>query len=275
MSKLFTVLVALLTTVGVSAQTDAGTFHMAFGTAYSPLGSLTTEFLPFFRNSSGMSFGNEWTTGITVDGDDNNDFWDNDQKESLGNFNVSCQFGFFVRDGLLTGVGIEYARVTANQVRENFDFDGDGVYDKYTVTSLLSSLALSPFVKYYIPVGPNALFIKTSYTFGSMNSRTESEWNNTGSANEDSDYQAEPWKTSRLDFGAGMAFFLNDRIALEPTVNFAVNRYTQEQEVFMGYDPTDWENIYENQEVAVSTSSLYLKIVASIYFPNKKQMQTE
>jgi hypothetical protein len=280
MQKLFTILSAVLLTYGLSAQTDAGTFHMALGTAYSPMGNVQSGLLPsMFSNSSGMSFGNEWTTGITLDGDDDDDngidYWDKDQKESTGNFNISGQFGFFVTDGLLTGIGIEYASLTAKEGSEDYDRDGDGYYDEYTFKGSATSFALSPFVKYYIPLGPNAIFINTSYTFGSINSKSEWEWDNTSSPNEDDDDEDEPYKTSRLEFGAGMAFFLTERIALEPSVNFALNRYTQEQEVYIGYDPNTWNSIYEDQDYAVSTNAFYFKIAASIYFSNKKQMPTE
>jgi len=54
-----------LTLVG-SAQTEAGTFYMALGNAYSPMGEMQSGPLgSIFSNSSGMSFGNEWITGIT------------------------------------------------------------------------------------------------------------------------------------------------------------------------------------------------------------------
>ena len=119
-----------------------------------------------------MSIGNEWITGITVDGDDDdgngNDYWDKDRKSSIGNFNISGQFGFFITDGLLTGLGIEYASLTRKN-KNHYDVDNDGQDDEYTSRVSFSSFALSPFVKYYIPLGQNVLFISSSYTFGSTN----------------------------------------------------------------------------------------------------------
>ncbi len=270
MKKLFTILCGAMLTISLSAQTESGTFYMSLGNAYSPKGDMQNgSYLSAFSNSSGMSFGNEWITGITVDGDDDddngNDYWENDQKSSTGNFNISGQFGFFVADGLLTGLGIEYARLTMRDEIE-YDQDFDGQDDEYTSKNSLSSFALSPFVKYYIPLGQNAIFINTSYTFGSINSKSEWEWDYTSSPNQDDDDESEPYKTSRLEFGAGMAFFLTESIALEPSVNFALNTYTQEQEFYTGIDPNTGNSIYDDQDYAISTNAFYFKIAASMYF---------
>ncbi len=270
MKKLFTILCGSMLTISLSAQTESGTFYMSLGNAYSPMGEMQSgPYSSIFSNSSGMSFGNEWICGITVDGDDDddngNDYWEKDQKSSVGNFNISGQFGFFVADGLLTGLGIEYASVTMKAYYES-DNDGDGQDDEYTSKNSLSSFALSPFVKYYIPLGQNALFVSSSYTFGSINSKSEWEWDNTSTPNLDDDDEGEPYKTSRLEFGAGMAFFLTESIALEPSVNFALNKYTQEQEVYIGYDPITGIDIYDDQDYAISTNAFYFKIAASMYF---------
>ena len=147
MKKLFTILCAVMLTISLSAQTEAGTFYMALGNAYSPMQSGPLSSL--FSNSSGMSFGNEWITGITVDGDDD---------------------------------------------------------------------------------------------------------------------EGEPYRTSRLEFGTGMAFFLTESIALEPSVNFALNTYTQEQEVYIGSDPITGNSIYDDQDRKTSTNAFYFKIAASMYF---------
>ena len=274
MKKIFTILCAAMLTISLSAQIESGKFYMSLGNAYSPMGEMQNgPYSSIFSNSSGMSFGNEWITGITVDGDDDddngNDYWEKDQKSSIGNFNISGQFGFFVNDGLLTGLGIEYASLTMRDEYES-DVDGDGRDDEYKSKNSMSSFALSPFVKYYIPLGQNAIFINTSYTFGSINSKSEWEWDNTSSPNQDDDDESEPYKTSRLEFGSGMAFFLTESISLEPSINYAFNTYTQEEEVSVGYNFDQFGNItgeiYEDQERKTSTNAFYFKIAASMYF---------
>ena len=273
MKKLFTFFTFSILTFSISAQTEKGTFYMALGNAYSPMGEVqigggvTQE---FFSNSSGMSFGNEWVTGITIDGDDDNDngtdYWDSDSKESLGNFNISGQFGFFAADGLLTGVGIEFATLTyKTEFEDNNDLDE--IDDEYTGKANYSSLAFSPFVKYYIPINQNALFFSTSYTFGSINRKSEWEWDNTSDADQDDNDEDEPYKTSRLEFGAGLSLFLTNSIALEPSLNFALNKYKQEEEVYIGNTGSpNFDSIYDDQEKVVSTNAFYIKVAASMYF---------
>jgi hypothetical protein len=84
---------------------------------------------------------------------------------------------------------------------------------------------------------------------------------------DDDDDESEPYKTSRLEFGAGMAFFLTESISLEPSVNYALNTYTQEQEVYIGdTGPPNYTSIYDDQEKKTSTNAFYFKIAASMYF---------
>ena len=87
---------------------------------------------------------------------------------------------------------------------------------------------------------------------------------------EEEDYdedEEEPYKTSRLEFGTGMAFFLTESISLEPSVNYALNTYNQEQEVYIGETGYPYYNsIYDDQERKISTNAFYFKIAASMYF---------
>ena len=173
MKKLFTILCAVILTISLSAQTETGNFYMSLGNAYSPVNQSNYLF-----KSNGMSFGNEWVTGITIDGDDDddfgNDYWDNNEKDKTSSFNLGGQFGYFIADGLLTGIGIEYGSFS-NMTYEEYDMDGDGLDDERTSKNKINSLAFSPFVKYYIPLGQNALFISSSYTFGTLNQSYEWE----------------------------------------------------------------------------------------------------
>lgn len=264
MKKIFTFLCAVILTSSLSAQTEAGTFYMSLGNAYSPVNQTN-----YMLRSQGMSFGNEWVTGITLDGDDDddngNDYWDKDEKDKSSSFNLGGQFGYFIVDGLLTGVGIEYGSFSNMRYNE-YDGDGDGFDDEFTSKDKYTSLAFSPFVKYYVPLGENALFLSSSYTFGTMNSSFEQESDYTSSPNEDYDDEAEPYKTSRLEFGTGMAFFLTESISLEPSVNYALTTYTQAQESYIGYNPNTGNSIYEDQDRKVSTNAFYFKIAASMYF---------
>ena len=265
MKKLFGIICIAFATIGAQAQNiDQGTFYISLGNAYSPISQHS-----YSPQGTGMSMGNEWVTGITIDGDDDNDngsdYFGKDEKSSISNFNMTGRFGYFPTDGLLMGIGIEYSSYSLNEYDE-YDGDGDGRDDEYTYTFQTNSFAISPFAKYYINLGSNALFLSSSYTFGLLNRRfeEEEEYTSMGYDYED-DGEYEPISTSRLDFGAGMAFFLTENIALEPSVNFAFNTYTQEEEDQF-YNSYMGGYYYDDVEVETKTRAIYFKIAASMYF---------
>lgn len=264
MKKIFTIILSTFLVFSLSAQIDAGGFYISLGNAYAPINQSNYLF-----KSNGMSFGNEWITGITIDGDDDddngNDYWDKDSKDKTSSFNLGGQFGYFIADGLLAGVGIEYGSYSNTTIDES-DMDGDGLDDERTYKNNINSLAFSPFVKYYMSLGSNALFFSSSYTFGTLNSSSEYEIDYSSQPNEDDDDEDEPYKTSRLEFGTGMAFFLTESISLEPSINYAFNTYSQEDEVYVGINQMTGNDIYDDQERKTSTNAFYFKIAASMYF---------
>ena len=266
MKKLFTFFTFSILTFCISAQTEQGTFYLALGNAYTPIEG-TLNGVSFFSNSSGMSLGNEWITGITIDGDDDddngNDYWD-DQKQISANFNISTQLGFFIADGFSTGLGIEYGTISINEEEED-DFDGDGQNDDYTSKQKLSSLAFSPFIKYYIPINKNALFLSSSYTFGTFKSSYEEEYDYNSGPSSEYENDEEPYKTSRLEFGAGLALFLTKSIAFEPSINYALNKYTQEREYYVMTDNLG-NGFYDDQDHVTTTNAFYFKLTASMFF---------
>ena len=166
MKKLFTIICAVMLTFSLSSQ-NSGTFYMSLGNAYSPINQSNYLF-----KSNGMNFGNEWITGITIDGDDDddngNDYWDKDEKDKTSSFNLGGQFGYFIADGLLTGIGIEYGSLS-NMTYNEIDYDGDGYDDEITFKNKMNSLAFSTICKVLCSIGPETLlFISSSYTFGNI-----------------------------------------------------------------------------------------------------------
>lgn len=266
MKKLFTFFTFSILTFCIAAQTEKGTFYMALGNGYSPI-AVNGVVSSIFSNSSAMSLGNEWITGITIDGDDDddqgNDYWD-DQKQVASNFNISTQTGFFLADGFLTGLGVEYATVKFSEEEED-DFDGDGANDDYTAEEKYSSLAFSPFIKYYIPINNNALFLSSSYTFGTVKNNFESEYDYNSGPSDEFESENEPYKTSRLQFGAGLALFLTKSIALEPSINYALNKYTQEREYYVTTDSFG-SGFWDDQDHVTTSNAFYVKVAASMFF---------
>ena len=255
-----------LTTIGENAQNiDKGTIYLSLGNAYP------TSQQGLFHHSNGLTMGNEWVTGITHDGDDDdnngNFFLGEDEKINMSKFNLAGQFGFFPVNGLLTGIGLEYGSYSYSDYDE-YDADNDGRNDEILQKNQVSSLAISPFVKYYIKLGSNALVFSSSYTVGRINAVYEYEYDYTSNPTISEDEVAEPIFISRIDLGAGMAFFLTENISLEPSLNFAMNSYTQEQEIYNGWN---WEQdpsipVYEDKDVRTTTNAVYLRLIASMYF---------
>lgn len=266
MKKFFITLSALILTVNLSAQTEAGTFYISLGTAFSPINQYNYLF-----KSNGMNLGSEWVTDITIDGDNDDDFgnnyFDKDQQEKTVNISSGGQFGYFITNGLSAGLGIEYASYT-NILYQVVDHDEDGYDDEHTIKQMSTSLSISPYIKHYFSVGQNALFVSTSYTLGKMNNFLEEEiYYASSRPNYEEEDKSEPLKTTRLGLGAGMAFFVTQNISLEPSVNFAISTYTQDMEVYIGDTGLpDFTPIYEDQEKKIITNAFYFKIVASMYF---------
>ena len=263
MKKIFTTLCALMLMINLSAQTESGTFYISLGNAFSSVNSYN-----YLLNSNSMSFGNEWTTEITVDGDDDdddgNDYFSKDETNKTSTFNLGGQFGYFITDGLLAGIGLEYGSYTI-MYSEEIDADGDGIDDEITDRNMLTALMLSPFAKYYINLGSNALFISSSFSFGTSNMKSDyiQEYSDPSFPDYDDEYES-LMTTSRLSFGTGMAFFLNESISLEPSVNYAISTYSNDEEVFIG-NTTNGNSIYDTQERKLFTNAFYLKIAATMY----------
>lgn len=263
MRNLFTTVLLSTLTFTMSAQTDAGTFYLSFSNVYAPMTGIYPN-----SNNSLMSFGSSWITGIEVDGDDDddygNDYWEkNDEKDKTSTFNIGSRVGFFASDGLLLGIGLEYSTWT-NKTEEERDGDGDGIDDEYSGKANFNSILFSPFAKYYITEGSQALFVSSSYIFGSGRSKSESESNESFNGFYKSENEPEPIRMSRWEFGAGLSFFLTDNISLEPSINYGLNTYRQDKEEYQGTNQfgVDW---YDDEEHKTMTRSFYFKLAGSIF----------
>ena len=186
MKRILLVFFTLTMVLNLSAQKlDQGTFYLSIGSAYTPMGmgELAGGEIVFPKSSSLFGFGSEWVTSIEIDDDDDdnqgNDYFDSGEKERLRNFNLSGQIGTFASRGLLLGIGVEYYRFSIFK-KEEGDFDTDFYEDEEEYSSSTMSIAFSPFIKYYISLGEsNAIFFRTSYTFGIIKSEKKIEYDYT------------------------------------------------------------------------------------------------
>ena len=252
----------------MSAQKyDKGKFYISIGNSYVP--HSFNEYDLLLKNSQFIGFGNEWITGITVDGDDDNDlgvdYYNNDeQSDKRRNFNLSGKFGYFLSKGLLFGIGLDFGSINYNSFQEA-DGDGDGIDDEYTNESSYATFELSPFLRYNIPFNNNAWFFNTSYSFGSVSGKQVEEYDYTSLTDYVWEYELEDNRITRLIFGTGISFFLTESISFEPSLNYAINKYSQNEEVYLGNSSTG-NPIYDDQERVTSTNAFYINVSGSIYF---------
>jgi hypothetical protein len=187
MKKLFTILCAVLITFGLSAQTDQGTFLLEGG--------------------SDLNFSSISLSGASFDGEDADDdememLYGEDWDEATSTFGLSLTGGYFIIDGLVAGLIIDY----------NSSSQGD--YKN-------SSMTIGPVVRYYI--GESGVWGQLSYGMGS------SKW-------DDGDDDGDGPKVSSLGIGVGYAVWLSDNIALNPTLAYYMQTHTTEDFLGSGDD---------------------------------------
>ena len=140
------------------------------------------------------------------------------------NLSFAPRFGYFVIDNLAVGAGLSIG--LGKWADEN---DND---DDYTS----SNIQFQPFARYYLPQG---IFFQGQVGLGSGKTNY----------NDRPDYK---YNLSSLAISAGYAFFLNDNVAVEPS---------------LGYRTTGWKN--KDSEVKDIDSGLFLQIGFQIYLGNK------
>lgn len=140
-------------------------------------------------------------------------------------FSLAPQFGYFVINNLAVG-----AAVDLSLYKWTDEFDND---DDYTQTSI----ALQPFVRYYLPQG---IFFQAQAGIGT----SKSKFGN----NNDSKYN-----TSSFALSAGYALFLTDNVSVEPILGFRIAGEKDKD--------SDVKNI---------DSGIFLRVGFQIYLGNKE-----
>lgn len=107
-------------------------------------------------------------------------------------FSLSPNFGYFVIDKLAVGLNFNLSNTTEK-------YSGGGYDYKFTTQSFIAS----PFVRYYF--GPG-IFAQGQYGIGSAKSGDDSN--------------TTKYSESQWSLGVGYAYFLNDNVAIEPSVKY-------------------------------------------------------
>ena len=260
MKKLLLILLCL--PMMTLAQQEKGTYYLSLNNSYkTPSFSENNEF-----SNSGISFGNETFIDFTIDGDtdlNGNEYWNDNEKRESTNFNIGCEFGYFVFNQTLIGVSIDYNYFSSLD-KEKFLIDNDNKEDNYLFEEKGSSFSFSPFARYYFKT-KSPLFISSKYVMG----KSKYDWNReieyTESGLEDVDYDDnQEIFTNRFVIGIGISIALSEKIVLEPSLNNSFNTYKwSEEEELINQDGV----IYmDDREHSWKSRSYYLNIAASYYF---------
>ena len=215
MKNIYLVIIIIsLSTYGISAQTEGGTFMLGAGSSLSSVGLSVDDIDPGSLNGVDISSN---TTDLNLFG------------------------GFFVTDGLVLGLGVTYENTTSKQ-------DGNG----YENESSSTTTTIIPSIKYYF--GESGFNTGLSYAIGTVKDIDE-ESDVSGTY----EYEDEG-SLSMLNLSAGYSFFVNDIIALTPSLVYTTAKVVQEDI----YNSNT--QFYEDSETELSGLSFGFSI--AIHFSN-------
>ena len=202
MKKLITIMCTGLLTIGLSAQTDQGTFLIGLNT--------------------GLGYSNTNITDVEGMGIDWGDVYDKSSTSTL-NFNLtdfsalleSVKFGYFVSDNFAVGLSLIYISDGTND-----DYVSDlnsGGWDDVKETT--TTFVVEPAVRYYMEMGEGFLFGQLSYGMGSQTYKVE--------LSEQDDPDDQIMKVSGLGIGVGYSILVNDNISIEPVLGYSMLTQTE------------------------------------------------
>jgi Outer membrane protein beta-barrel domain len=149
-------------------------------------------------------------------------------KTKINSFNFNPEVGFFASNGFALGLSLDLSTETQKFNQDNND-------SKSTSTEYL----LGPFIRVYTKSG---VFFTGNYSFG----KSISEYTYSGSSDR------EEAKTSKWKLGLGYAAFINENVALEPSISYQA--YT------LNHDDSDSDFTYRTGQVVIGLGlSIYLR----------------
>lgn len=115
-------------------------------------------------------------------------------------FSFTPRVGYFLINNLALGLGLDIGNSSTTYTE-----------DGKTYKSGSGSTSIAPFVRYYYPVGKVYPFVEANIGFGSQSTKST-----------DADGKETTNKTSLSSFGVGpgVAFFLNDNVALDASIMY-------------------------------------------------------
>lgn len=161
------------------------------------------------------------------------------------NINPSLQFGTFIKDNRLIGIGIG----TSNSITKGSVENPSGT-DKFTRSD--NSYYLAPYIRHYMPLGAKwAMFLTSSAQVAWLNNKTK-----IGTVND-----SENGFSVGLNIKPGIAYWITSRFSLESDINLL--------SLNAGYKDLADRQDFSFSSGVTSNFNSYLSVRASWYF--KKQ----
>ena len=199
MKRNYLILLTILFSTYSIAQVEfeQGTFLMEMGsTGFSSQNITSWEGLGGYMESNGDIRDAEF-----------NDLYDSFSQNELA-LNVGA--GYFIADGLVLGLGVEY-KSTSQNIKYSSEAIDNG-YENYDETE--SELIINPGIRYYF--GESGFWTMFSYGIATINMDDS----------DDSFDDAEFPKRSAMHLAAGYAISLNDYVSLNPTIGYNLTTQT-------------------------------------------------
>ncbi|MEC9303866.1 MAG: outer membrane beta-barrel protein [Bacteroidota bacterium] len=120
-------------------------------------------------------------------------------KNTITQFNLNTEVGYFVSDGFAIGLGLNLESTTSIYEQGSYDTQLDST--QYTI---------APFIRYHF--GESGVFAEVAYQLGSRSSKYESD---------NYDSESDPTKTNGFAVGAGYAININDMLSINPSIYYS------------------------------------------------------
>ncbi len=163
-------------------------------------------------------------------GNQNYEYSSQTNKTKLNSFQFTPEIGFFAGNGFVLGLSLDY-----NTEKQKYNQYGND--NKTTSTQYLAG----PFIRLYTKGG---LFFMGNYSFG----KTIYKYSYSGVS------EKEEATTSKWKLGVGYAAFLNEHVALEPSVSYQGNSLKEDD---------------SDSDFTVNTGQIVIGLGLSIYLGRK------
>lgn len=160
-----------------------------------------------------------------------------DQQNNSISFGVQPRVGYFLFNGFVAGVGLDY-HTEVGTLDENHDSL------RFKLKNRSYQIAVSPYVKYYFGSGKLKPFVGASFSYGKNYGKSESIPTYLGDdLTEDSKLDTHTHKSDYTSYSIfpGVSYFINDNVSLDLMLKYIHTKYSYKDY----YIDTEQENGFD------------------------------